>query len=240
FLKETKDLSLTEENGVIKAQQILAMRSGRFPSSYYLREVVSLGPPVASGGTADIYKGLLLGRERVGLKILRLSKENFNRVQDDIMKETVLSKHLRHPNILPLYGVCQSHQRLSLVSPWMENGDLAFYLKQNPEANCLKLFHDVAQGVRYLHGRSIVHGDLKAINVLIDNSGTARICDFGLSGILDQGFFLETFEPTLASTGGTKRWQAPELFDLPSSSDKGARIYNTKPSDIQSPDLGFH
>ncbi|KAG6808330.1 hypothetical protein H0H92_004466 [Tricholoma furcatifolium] len=305
FLKETKDLSLTEENSVIIAQQMLAMRSGVLPSSYYLSEVVSLGPPVASGGTADIYKGLL-GRERVGLKILRLSKENFNRVRDDIMKETILSKHLRHPNILSLYGVCQSRQRLSLVSPWMENGDLAFYLKQNPEANRLKLttrastdiykaefgewavclktarFHlppesehflkvvsreaiawgqlrhpnvlpfygvyrynamaalvtpwmdngdiqsylqrhqdsnrcllayDVANGLQFLHVNNIVHGDLKGSNVLMMNSGRACIADFGLASVSDPDVVSWISLSSYSSKGGSVRWLAPELFD---------------------------
>lgn len=69
--------------------------------------------------------------------------------------------------------------------------------------------HETAEGVAYLHSSKIVHGDLKATNVLVSDSdpGHALLCDFGLS----------KFEDTCASSSlenaGSTRWQSPELWD---------------------------
>ena len=57
-------------------------------------------------------------------------------------KEALLRGHLSHPNILPFYGIYHlndMHGRISLVSPWMENGNVIEYLKRHPFANRLLL-----------------------------------------------------------------------------------------------------
>ncbi|KAJ7731353.1 kinase-like domain-containing protein, partial [Mycena metata] len=102
-------------------------------------------------------------------------------------------------------------RRLCLVSPWMENGNIYNYLKSNPVGiNRLTLVIDVAIGLEHLHGLKLVHGDLKAINVLVTRSGRAVLADFGLSSVV-----VDSEIPALSSTtrsGGTTRWQAPELL----------------------------
>jgi serine/threonine protein kinase len=58
------------------------------------------------------------------------------------LKEAVLWGQLRHPNVLPFYGVYRlddSHGRICLVSPWMENGTIVEYLRNNPNENRLLL-----------------------------------------------------------------------------------------------------
>ena len=71
---------------------------------------------------------------------------------------------------------------------------------------------DVAAGVSYLHQKAIVHGDLKGVNILVTGSGKACLADFGLSNHVDAEMLTWTSESS-ANTGGTVRWQAPELFD---------------------------
>ena len=48
-------------------------------------------------------------------------------------------KSLQHPNILPLVGVMMSENRFAMVSHWMANGNINEFIKQNPEADRLKL-----------------------------------------------------------------------------------------------------
>lgn len=67
---------------------------------------------------------------------------------------------------------------------------------------------EIAEGVAHLHGCDVVHGDLKAANVLISDDYHAQITDFGLSK------YMSTSSTSLGLLGaGTVRWQSPELFE---------------------------
>ncbi len=66
---------------------------------------------------------------------------------------------------------------------------------------------DIASGIEYLHGRSIVHRDLKSPNILLDSRGRAKSSDFNLSKILDESMN----NSSIAAMN--PRWLAPELFD---------------------------
>ncbi|KAJ7646880.1 kinase-like domain-containing protein [Roridomyces roridus] len=69
---------------------------------------------------------------------------------------------------------------------------------------------DVALGLAHLHEKSVVHGDLKADNILITPSLRACIADFGLSSIITSCSSLR-FTNSSQKQGGTIRYQAPEL-----------------------------
>ena len=53
--------------------------------------------------------------------------------------EVLLWRRLNHPNILPFYGASTSQNQFSLVSPWMEHGNILSYTRKHPEANKLQL-----------------------------------------------------------------------------------------------------
>ncbi|KAF7359860.1 hypothetical protein MVEN_00711400 [Mycena venus] len=92
----------------------------------------------------------------------------------------------------------------------MENGDITRYLKNNSVGvNRLTLVLDTGLGLEHLHSLKLVHGDLKAINVLVTRSGRAVLADFGLASVADSKVLLST---SSGKRGGTVRWHAPELF----------------------------
>ena len=93
---------------------------------------------------------------------------------------------------------------------------------------CLKLLQ-VAKGLQYLHSFDVVHGDLKGVsalspqtyatlmnfieaNVLISKSGSAQVCDYGLSPIISNPIFTVVATQGVA---GSSRWLAPEIIDPP-------------------------
>ncbi|KAM6502855.1 Protein kinase-like domain containing protein [Amanita muscaria] len=106
----------------------------------------------------------------------------------------------------------------------MENGNAKQFRLRNPSFPPLLILHDVIQGLHYLHTfePEIVHGDIKAANVLINDRYEARLCDFGLSRFLNDS----TLWTTVATqTRGSLRWMSPELMT-------GKQSTPTKESDI--------
>ncbi|KXN84852.1 Cell division control protein 15 [Leucoagaricus sp. SymC.cos] len=102
------------------------------------------------------------------------------------IKEVILWAHSSHPNVLPFLGVFlegQDSPRPCLVSPFMKNGNLKTYAARLPQKSRLPLILDVVNGLQYLHGLGVVHGDLKGQNVLISVEGRCLITDFGTSHI---------------------------------------------------------
>ncbi|OCB87579.1 kinase-like protein [Sanghuangporus baumii] len=180
--------------------KLIVEKRGILPSKIFLNDVCRVGSNyVHGGGFADVWKG---------------DHEDKEKMQLEFIKEALLWRKLIHPNVLPFLGICRDEfaPQIALVSHWMEKGSLVEYLTKSPSADCLKLALGIARGLQYLHGLTprVIHGDLRAANVLIDENDEPRITDFGLARVVDsQG----TSIATSFKGRGTLRWQAPELLN---------------------------
>ncbi|KDQ07852.1 hypothetical protein BOTBODRAFT_38414 [Botryobasidium botryosum FD-172 SS1] len=164
------------------------------------------------GGFADCWEGLFLGRHKVAMKAPRgrFAEEIKSR---RLAREARVWSRLSHPNVLPFLGLCTLASISYLVSPWMENGHALEFVQRHPDANCLRLLLQVANGLEYLHGfePAVIHGDLRGPNILISELGEAHIADFGLSE-----FKVEESSPKYSTpwlVAGHPRWQAPEIIN---------------------------
>ncbi|KAG6907960.1 hypothetical protein DXG01_006748 [Tephrocybe rancida] len=236
-LLDSPDLNPHFRKGLSVATQRISARSGLYPACYELKDVVQQGQyPVNAGGFTDIYKGVFRGRV-VCLKTIRLyQNDQIHLVLKSTSKEAILWRQLLHPNVLTFFGLYRFQNRISLVTPWMENGDITVYLKKNPTAPRQRLAVDVGKGLTYLHENGIIHGDLKGPNVLVDDAGRACLADFGISSISDSRIIAWTTQSLGHARGGSTRWQAPELFAIGASDvdeeEVEAAVKNTKASDI--------
>ncbi|KAF7354931.1 Heat shock protein sti1 [Mycena sanguinolenta] len=208
-----------------KALLRLSGECGLHPTCFTLTGVEKLGQQVAGGGFGDIWKGSV-GGQTVAVKSLRqFAKEDVKASLKKLGREATIWRQLSHPNLLPFFGLYMLDNRLSLISPWMENGDLKHFLSSaSPDEDRVSLMADVAMGLEYLHSQNVVHGDLKTPNILVTPSGRACITDFGLSTIVDE----LTLKLTLSSRScreGTVRFQAPELLKNESSNHYGSDVY---------------
>ncbi|KAJ7113534.1 hypothetical protein C8R44DRAFT_984739 [Mycena epipterygia] len=172
-----------------------------------------VGEQVAAGGFGDIWKGSFRG-QNVSVKVMRLFEDSdVEAVLKAFGREAVIWRQLSHPNLLPFCGVYYLEKRLCLISPWMENGNILKFLnKESHNIDRLSLILDVALGLEYLHENHVVHGDLKALNILVTPSRRACIVDFGLASITDV--------MTVRFTHST----APELFEG-EKADFGSDVY---------------
>ncbi|ESK84818.1 Dbl domain-containing protein [Moniliophthora roreri MCA 2997] len=170
--------------------------------------------PVAGGGFGDIWKGAL-GSQVVCLKVVKMYiMADVQQLLKEYLREVIVWRQLKHPNILPclgLYYLDDNRERLCLVSPWMDNGNLVDFLKDRSceSIDRYLIMYDVANGLSYLHSLKIIHGDLKGVNILITPSRRACLADFGLSRVADSQVFKITSSST--HTTGTVRWLAPEV-----------------------------
>ncbi|KAJ6600554.1 kinase-like domain-containing protein, partial [Mycena vulgaris] len=200
---------------LLKGLLKLSKKLKRYPRCFALRHLKLAGNPIAAGTFGDIWK-TQFHKETVCVKVMRVYEEgDIEALLKGFHHEALIWRQLAHPNVLPFFGVYfpqEARSRLCLVSPWMENGNISSYLKRNPAGcNRFTLVLDVALGLEYLHGLNFVHGDLKGLNVLVTRSGRAVLADFGLSSVVTDSKIV-IFSASTVKTGGTMRWQAPELF----------------------------
>ncbi|KAG8881030.1 hypothetical protein FRB98_004596 [Tulasnella sp. 332] len=180
---------------------------------------------IGRGGFAVVKKG------RWG-RLLVAVKEMTNVTDTELLlKEIKVWKRLRHNHVLQFYGASLMASPPFLVSRYMKNGNITKYLVAiNPEANRVQLAHSIALGMLYIHEKNILHGDLKGINVLIDDSGQACITDFGLRKIKQHATSTHTVAQIPTPDGGpvhiagTLRYMSPEAMTGPCN--KACDVYS--------------
>lgn len=175
--------------------------------------------PFAFGGFADIWRGKFKDQTSgalVAVKVIRTYTDDPEYVKernDKLVREGKVWSQLSHPSITPFIGISFNvgHGQPgspALVCPYYVNGNLVNYLESYPDANAIRLLAEAAEALAYLHSlepHSIIHGDIKASNILVNDEGHVCLADFGLSRILEMRGF------TTKSTGGSYRWLAYEL-----------------------------
>jgi len=126
-----------------------------------------------------------------------------------LIRESNTWLRLSHPNIQPYYGHCANlAPSVALISPFCGNGTVMHYIKGHPFEESLrhKFITDIISGLEYLHGHNVIHGDLQANNVLVDDTNNARLSDFGRAKILGEAGY------STALLAGCAPYMAPELF----------------------------
>ncbi|KIY67315.1 Pkinase-domain-containing protein [Cylindrobasidium torrendii FP15055 ss-10] len=149
-----------------------------------------------------------------------LEEEN-ERTELALQREIVIMKLIDHPNIMKLYDVYDTSEKLFLILEHVQGGELFDYLcdqgrLSNSEA--LGYFQQIMSAVDYLHCFSIVHRDLKPENILLDDKKQIRLADFGMAA----------WEPDrlLETSCGSPHYAAPEVIS--------AIPYDGAPADIWS------
>ncbi|KAJ6471183.1 kinase-like domain-containing protein [Mycena vulgaris] len=143
------------------------------------------------------------------------SAEERRILQAKFAKEALVWHYLKHENIVPFLGVDSTtfpSPARAMVSPWMPLGSVLQYMKDHSPTSIYasRLLLDVILGLKYLHAVNIVHGDLCGRNILMDETGCARLTDFGLAAFVESDGSIKS-----STRSGSARWMAPEVLSPP-------------------------
>lgn len=147
----------------------------------------------------DFEVGRLLGRGKFGnvylaqekksqhlvaLKVLRKSQLQKSQVEHQLGREIEIQSHLRHPNILRLYGFFYDQSQVYLVLEYASNGELYREIQRQlcfTEKRASVYIASLARALHYCHSKHVIHRDIKPENLLIGADGELKISDFGWS-----------------------------------------------------------
>ncbi|OAY42668.1 putative serine/threonine-protein kinase isoform X2 [Manihot esculenta] len=148
---------------------------------------------IGEGAFGSVYRGQLRDGSIVAVKVLSVEVESM-RGEREFITELAALCNIKHENLVKLQGCCVDGANRYLIFDYMENNSLAQILF-GKEKNRMKFSWEarrdislgVARGMAYLHEEfqpHLVHRDIKASNILLDQNFTPKVADFGLSRIL--------------------------------------------------------
>lgn len=168
---------------------------------------------LGQGGYGSVYKGTLLDGREIAVKRLFFNTRQWI---DQFFNEVTLISQVQHKNLVKLLGCSVEGPESLLVYEYLRNTSLDHYLFDVAKKSALnwerrfEIILGMAEGLAYLHSASVVriiHRDIKASNVLLDDRFRAKISDFGLARYFGE-------DQTHLSTGlaGTFGYMAPEYI----------------------------
>ncbi|XP_062012560.1 wall-associated receptor kinase 5-like [Rosa rugosa] len=189
-----------KENGGLLLQQKLENFNGPQAAKIFTKEELKNATnnfddsgKIGEGGYGFVYKGTLPDKKEVAIKV---SKSNAPMTQSNqFINEVIVLSQINHRNVVRLLGCCLETQTPLLVYEFVSNGTLYEHIhKKNGKGPLsfglrMKIATETAGSLAYLHystSMQIVHRDVKATNILLDENFIAKVSDFGASKLVPE------------------------------------------------------
>ncbi|XP_024198093.1 wall-associated receptor kinase 5-like [Rosa chinensis] len=199
------------ENGGLLLQQQLArhgMETAKLYSAEELEKATNYyhaSTVLGEGSYGTVYKGILPDNKEVAIK---KSKIGARAQSDQFVNEVIIVSQINHRNVVRLLGCCLETEVPLLVYEFIRCGTLSEHIHKETKGASLslglrlKIAAETAGALAYLHSSTsmpIIHRDVKATNILLDENYTAKVSDFGASRLvpLDQNQLSTLVQGTL-------------------------------------------
>eukprot|EP00667_Euglena_gracilis_P001027 EG_transcript_1027 len=176
---------------------------------------------IGQGSSGRVYLGILTGRyvgHFVAVKVIELGTLTNQKQVEKLAVEISLMREYQHPNIVQYYGceVDKTDNVLNIMMEYTPGGSISSLIAKSPKGfiedmGLLKHFtRQILQGLSYLHQNGIIHRDIKGDNILVTETGSVKLADFGCSKRIGE---LASASRNGADTFvGTPFWMAPEVI----------------------------
>ena len=190
-----------------------------------------LGEQLGYGGFGAVYKyhHTLLDMD-FAIKVFEpLFASNDDKLEGEkrFFREAKMLFHLNHENIVRVYDIGRTEGKPFIRLEYIEGRTLSSYIKKIGGVSfkrTKKPIKSILAGLSYAHKSSIIHRDLKPSNIMVQNNGSIKIIDFGISA------YLETSDHTRLTKTGEQicggSYQDPQLITNPSLRDVRSDIYS--------------
>ena len=126
---------------------------------------------IGSGNYAEVYKAYdETHKKHVAVKVIQLAKANARYRKKFLPMEVEILKECKHPNIIKMYEMNQTNNKVYMIMEFAANGPLADWLKNRgalTESTAHPIFTKILEAIHHMHSRNIAHRDLKLENILI-------------------------------------------------------------------------
>ncbi len=192
------------------------LEPGQLPKVPGFRVIEQLG----KGGMATVFRAERLeDAQEVALKLLHEGSEASRTRVELFLREAAVMLQLDHPNLLKAFDAGDCAYGRFLVLQVVRGQSLAARVRREgplSEAETVQIALDIGRALRYCARLGLTHRDVKPSNILQDEAGEVRICDFGLTALV-QG---DSGRPY-----GSPGYAAPEQLTTPDQVDERADIY---------------
>jgi serine/threonine-protein kinase len=165
---------------------------------------------VGEGGMGKVFRAVRQGEsEPVALKVMRSRLSGEEEPRRRFLREARAAGAVRHKHLVPVLDAGEAGDRRYLVMPYVPGRNLDNRLADGPlpVSELVQILAEVASGLDALHRAGLVHRDVKASNVLLDEQGSAALTDFGLAKRDDWSRLTK-----MGQVMGTVDYIAPELL----------------------------
>lgn len=173
---------------------------------------------LGKGNKGEVYKARNLSTDAfAAVKLFLKEAVTDSQVMAEFLKEAQAFQHVTHRNVCQVYDVGETEAVWYIAMEYVPGKDCGRLLrrcKRMAMLDALKIIKDMALGLRAIHAKNLIHGNLKPANIIVNQNGTAKMADGGLRGKEEPSVYMapEQFQESYKSRPTTDIYALGSIF----------------------------